>query len=181
MAFLDFLKPNGRGKAKRADLAAALEKIAVERAAAQLVLDGLERRREDLLRADAPASGILALDVEGEAARIKLEKLDIFEAEVHARLSELDGADAEIERRKRFEKMIKVARDLAVSLGPVPEKLAEFQNALSDASMYGTLMAPPPRSFRYEAVQQFIRDVELAEDHEMRRRAAIERRQETQG
>jgi hypothetical protein len=179
MAFLDFLKPNGHGRAKRADLDAALEKIAVERAAAQLVLDGLEQRRDDLLRADAPASGILALDVEGDAARIKLEKLEIFEAEVHARLAELDGVDAEIERRKRFERMIKVARDLAVSLGPIPEKLSEFQNALSDASMLGVMMAPPPRSFRYEAVQQFIRDVEMAEDHEMRRRAAVERRQES--
>jgi hypothetical protein len=46
MAFLDFLRPKG-GKAKppdaqRADIDAALLKIAEDRAAAQLVLDGLE-------------------------------------------------------------------------------------------------------------------------------------------
>jgi hypothetical protein len=50
MAFLDFLRPKGNGKAKppadqRADIDAALAKIAVERASAQLVLDGLDRPR----------------------------------------------------------------------------------------------------------------------------------------
>src|ERR1700674_451885 len=99
MAFLDFLKPKGNGKAKqpadqRADIDAALEKIAVERSSAQLVLAGLDRRREDLLLADAPASEIVAIDEEGDHARIKLEKLDVFEAEIHARLSEVEGIEA---------------------------------------------------------------------------------------
>jgi hypothetical protein len=163
---------------QRAELDAALAKISTERTSAQLVLDGLEQRREGLLLADAPASGILALDVEGDAARIKLEKLEIFEAEVHARLSELDGADAEVERRKRFDQMQKAARNLATTLIPIPEKLSEFQKALGDASMLGVLMGLPPRSFRPEAIQKFLHDIEMAEDHEMRRRAAIERRQE---
>src|SRR5580692_13176972 len=99
MAFLDFLRPKGNGRRKppadqRADMDAALEKIAVERASAQLVLAGLDRRREDLLLADAPASEIVKLDEEGDHARIKLEKLDVFEAELCARLSELEGIDA---------------------------------------------------------------------------------------
>jgi hypothetical protein len=100
MPFLDFLKPKGgNGKkppdAQRADIDAALAKIAQERAAAQEVLDGLEQRRESLLLADAPESEIVKLDAEGDHARIKLEKLDIFEAEVHARLSELNGVAEE--------------------------------------------------------------------------------------
>jgi hypothetical protein len=109
MAFLDFLRPKGNGKAKppadqRADIDAALERIAVERSSARLVIDGLESRREDLLLADAPASEIMKLDAEGDTARIKLEKLDVFEAEIHARLSEVEGIAAEIEWRRLFDR-----------------------------------------------------------------------------
>jgi hypothetical protein len=80
MAFLDFLRPKGNGNTKppadqRADIDAALAKIAQERADAQGVLDGIEQRREGFLLADAPESEVAALDKEGDHVRIKCEKL----------------------------------------------------------------------------------------------------------
>jgi hypothetical protein len=120
MAFLDFLKPKGGNGRKppadqRADIDTALAKIAVDRTSAQLVLGGLDRRREDLLLADAPASEIVKLDAEGDHARIKLEKLDVFEAEVHARLSELQGIEDEVEWRRLFDARHAAACEFASS------------------------------------------------------------------
>jgi hypothetical protein len=120
MAFLDFLKLKSNGKAKppdaqRADIDAALAKLAQERTAARAILDSLEQRREDLLRGDAPEAEVLKLDAEGDHARIKLEKLDIFEAEVHARLSELNGVAEEAEWRLLFDARHQAACDFAAS------------------------------------------------------------------
>ena len=120
MAFFDFLRRKENGDAKppadqRAELDAALGKLAVERSTAQLVLPGLDRRREDSPLADAPAGEIMNLDDEGDHARIKLEKLDVFEAEVHARLSELDGQEAEIEWRRLFDARHAAACEFASS------------------------------------------------------------------
>jgi hypothetical protein len=191
MAFLDFLRPKGNGKVKppdaqRADIDAALEKIAVDRAAAQSVLDGIESRRESLLLADAPASEILKLDEEGDHARIKLEKLDVFEAEVHARLSELQGIDAEVEWRKLFDARHAAACEFAASFNETCGLMFSLRLATNAASAseiarrFGLLTEPPPLILSGEALQKFLRETEMMSDIESRRRAAVERRtQET--
>ena len=189
MAFLDFLKPKGNGKAKppvdqRADIDAALEKIAQERAAAQLVLGGLDRRREDLLRSDAPAGEIVKLDEEGDHARIKLEKLDVFEAEIHARLSELQGIEAEVEWRRLFDARHAAACDFAASFNETCARMFALRFATNQASAseigrkFGLLTEPPPLILSGESLQKFLRETEMMSDRESRRRAAIERRQE---
>jgi hypothetical protein len=193
MAFLDFLKPKaGNGKAKppadqRADIDVALAKIAVERTSAQLVLGGLDRRREDLLRADASASEIVKLDEEGDHARIKLEKLDVFEAEIHARLSELQGIEAEVEWRRLFEERHDAACDFASAFNAAIGAMFALRSATNAASAseigrkFGLLCEPPPLILSGESLQRFLHETEMMADREAKRRAAVERRQEVQG
>ena len=193
MAFLDFLKPKGgNGKTKppdaqRAELDAALAKIAVERASAQLVLDGLDRRREDLLLADAPAAEIVKLDEEGDHARIKLEKLDVFEAEIHARLSEVEGIEAEVEWRRLFDARHAAACEFASSFNETCGAMFALRHATNAASAspiarrFGLLTEPPPLILSGESLQKLLRETEMMADLEAQRRAAVERRQEVQG
>jgi hypothetical protein len=193
MPFLDFLKRKSNGKAKppadqRAELDAALAKIAVERSSAQLVLDGLDRRREYLLLADAPESDIAALDNEGDHARIRLEKLHVFEAEIHARLSEVEGSEAEIEWRRLFDARHAAACEFASSFNETCRLMFAFRAATNAAAAneiarrFGLLTEPPPLILSGESLQKFLREMETMSDLETRRRAAIDRRaQELQG
>jgi hypothetical protein len=187
VAFLDFLRPKGNGKTKppdaqRADIDAALARIAEERAAERSVLDGLEQRREGLLLADAPESEIVKLDNEGDHARIKLEKLDVFEAEIHARLSEVEGIEAEVEWRRLFDARHGAACDFAASFNETCGRMFALRLATNAASAseiarrFGLLTEPPPLILSAEALQKFLRETELMSDLESRRRAAVERR-----
>jgi len=187
MAFLDFLRPKGNGKvtppdAQRADIDAALAKIAQERAAAQSVLDGLDQRRESLLLADAPESEIVKLDAEGDHARIKLEKLDVFEAEIHARLSEVEGIEAEVEWRRLFEERHEAACNFASAFNAAIGAMFAFRAATNAAAAneiarrFGLLTEPPPLILSGESLQKFLRETEMMADLEARRRAAVERR-----
>jgi hypothetical protein len=189
MAFLDFLKPKGNGKTKppadqRADIDAALQRIAEERGAARGVLDGLESRREGLLLSDAPDGDIAALDKEGDHARIKLEKLDAFEAEIHARLSEVEGIEAEVEWRRLFDARHQAACDFAASFNSAIGAMFALRSATNAASAseiarrFGLLTEPPPLILSGESLQKFLRETEMMSDLETRRRAAVERRQQ---
>jgi hypothetical protein len=189
VAFLDFLRPKGNGKAKapdvqRADIDVALATIAHDRAAAQSVLDGLDQRRENLLLADAPESEIVKLDAEGDHARIKLEKLDVFEAEIHAKLSELEGMAAEAEWRGLFDARHVAACDFAASFNETCARMFALRSATNQAAAseigrkFGLLTEPPPLIVSGESLQKFLRETEMMSDRESRRRAAIERRQE---
>jgi len=158
-------EPKGNGDAKppadqRADLGAALARIAEERVDAQKVLDGLESRRECLLLADAPESEILALDCEADSARIRLEKLDVFEIKIAARLDALRSDVAESEWRDTF------ARRYSACL--------EYAAAVRDATEKFRSKAPTvfPES---EILQKFLLGIERASDFEMSRRACRER------
>ena len=192
MAFLDFLKRKSNGGAKppdaqRADIDAALATIAQERGEAQAILDGLEQRRESLLLADAPESDIAALDTEGDHARIKLEKLDVFEAEIYARQSELQGIDAEVEWRRLFDARHAAACEFASSFNETCGRMFALRLATNAASVseigrnFGLLSEPPPLILSGEALQKFLRETEMMADLESRRRAAVERRQELEG
>jgi hypothetical protein len=186
MAFLDFLKrKNGHAKPpddQRADIDAALAKIAQERAAAQSVLDGLDQRREGLLLADASESEIAALDREGDHARIRLEKLDVFEAEIHARLSELEGMEAETEWRRLFDARHAAACEFATSFNETCGRMFALRSATNAASAseiaraFGLLSEAPPLILSGESLQKFLRETEMMSDLESRRRAAVERR-----
>jgi hypothetical protein len=189
MAFLDFLRPKGNGKAKppadqRADIDVALATIAHDRAAAQSVLDGLDQRRENLLLADAPETEIVKLDNEGDTARIKLEKLDMFEAEIHARLSEVEGIEAEADWRRLFDARHKAACDFAASFNETCGLMFALRSATNAAAAseigrkFGLLTEPPPLILSGESLQKFLRETEMMSDLESRRRAAVERRQE---
>ena len=191
MPFLDFLKPKGgNGKkppdAQRADIDAALAKIAQERAAAQEVLDGLEQRRESLLLADAPDGDIAALDKEGDSARVRLEKCDRFEDELLARRGELQGIEAEVEWRRLFDTH-KAACDFAASFNETCGRMFALRLATNAASAseigrkFGLLTEPPPLILSGESLQKFLHETEMMSDLEARRRAAVERRQELQG
>jgi hypothetical protein len=193
MAFLDFLKPKGNGKAKppdaqRADIDVALATIAKDRAAAQSVLDGIEQRRERMLLADAPAVEILKLDEEGDHARIKLEKLDVFEGELYARLSEVEGIEAEVEWRRLFDARHAAACEFASSFNETCGAMFELRHATNAASAsviarrFGLLTEPPPLILSGESLQRFLGEIEMMSDRESRRRAAVERRaQELEG
>ena len=187
MAFLDFLRPKGNGKAKppadqRTDIDAALERIAQERADAQEVLNSLESRRESLLLADAPESEIVKLDQESDTARIKLEKLDMFEAEVHARLSELQGTEAEAEWRRLFDARHAAACEFAASFNSTIGAMFALRSATNAASAseiarrFGLLTEAPPLILSGESLQKFLLETETMSDLEARRRAAVERR-----
>jgi hypothetical protein len=187
MAFLDFLKPKGNGKAnppadQRADIDAALAKIAQERAAAIGVLDSLESRRGGLLLADAPDGDIAALDKEGDSARLRLEKLDVFEVELHAKLSDLEGIEAELEWRRLFDARHQAACDFASSFNETCGRMFELRAATNTASAsefgrkFSLLTEPPPLILSGEALQKFLRETEMMSDLESRRRAAVERR-----
>jgi hypothetical protein len=187
MAFLDFLKPKGNGKAKppadrRADIDAALERIATERGAAIGVLSGLESRREKLLLADAPESEISALDNEGDSARVRLEKCDVFEGEVHARLSELQGIEAEVEWRRLHDARHQAACEFAASFNETCAYMFALRSASGAASAseigrkFGLLTEAPPLILSGESLQKFLRETEMMADLETRRRAAVERR-----
>jgi hypothetical protein len=186
MAFLDFLRPKGNGKAKppdaqRADIDVALATIAHDRAAAQSVLDGLDQRREGLLLADAPESEIVKLDAEGDHARIKLDKLDVFEAEIHARLSEVEGIEAEIEWRRLFDARHQAACDFATSFNETCGAMFALRSATNAAAAseiarkFGLLTEPPPLVLSGESLQKFLRETEVMADLEAARRRAIER------
>jgi hypothetical protein len=191
MAFLDFLRPKGNGKKppadQRVELDAALAKIAVERASAQLVLAGLDRRRDDMLLADAPEIEIVKLDAEGDTARVKLEKLDLFEAEIHARLSEVEGIEDEVEWRRLFDARHAAACEFAASFNETCGRMFALRSATNAASAseiarrFGLLTEPPPLTLSGESLQKFLRETEMMADLEARRRAAVERRQEVQG
>jgi hypothetical protein len=192
MAFLDFLKRKGNGKPKppdeqRAELDAALAKIAQERAEAQSTLDGLDQRRESLLLADAPEAEIVALDKAGDSARIKLEKLDVFEDEIHAHLSAVEGIEAEIEWRRVFSDRHRAACAFAESFDETRRLMFAFREASGAASanpiarQFGLMAEAPPIILSGEALQKFLRETEAMADLEARRRAAVERRQETHG
>jgi hypothetical protein len=191
MPFLDFLKPKGgNGKkppdAQRADIDAALAKIAQERAAAQEVLDGLEQRRESLLLADAPDGDIAALDKEGDSARVRLEKCDRFEDELLARRGELQGIEAEVEWRRLFDTH-KAACDFAASFNETCGRMFALRLATNAASAseigrkFG-LLCEAPLILSGESLQKFLLEIEMMSDLESRRRAAVERRtQELEG
>jgi hypothetical protein len=161
-------------------------KIAEDRAAVQLVLDGLEQRREELLRSDAAEGEVIRLDAEGDHARIKLEKLDVFESELHARLSELEGIEAEVEWRKLFDARHQAACDFAASFNETCWLMFALRSATNAASAseiaraFGLLSEAPPLILGGESLQKFLRETEMMADLEARRRAAVERRtQET--
>jgi hypothetical protein len=189
MAFLDFLKRKSNGHAKtldaqRAEVNAALATIAQERSAAQALLDSHESLREQMLRDDAPDVAIKRLDEEGDLQRIKIERLDVYETEINARLSELDGADAEVEWRRLFEEWRRDACDFASSFNSTLQKRSESlrttaaAQANSIARRYGLVSEPVPFILNGENLQNFVREIERLSDIEARRREAVERRQE---
>jgi hypothetical protein len=187
MGFLDILRKKGNGKPKtldeqRGDCAAALAAIAEERAAAQAVIDGLDQRREKLLRDDAPEAEIVALDHEGEVARIKLEKLELFEVEVHAKLSEIEGVEAEAEWRVLFDARHQAACEYAEAYHKAAVSLSGLQHATAAAThpIGGRWFQPdvPPWTLQGtsgEFLQNFLREIERLSDYEHRRREAIDR------
>jgi hypothetical protein len=189
MAFLDFLKRKSNGHAKtldaqRAEMDAALATIAQERSAAQALLASHESRREQMLRDDAPDVAIKRLDEEGDLARIKLERLEIYETEINARLSEIDGADAEIEWRRLFEEWRGAACDFAASFNVTLQKRSESLHATAAvqantiARRFGVVSEPLPFIMNGENLQNFVREIERLSDIEARRREAVERHQE---
>jgi hypothetical protein len=135
-----------------------------------------------LLLADAPASEIVKVDEEGDHARIKLEKLDVFEAEIHARLSELEGMEAEVEWRQLFDARHAAACEFASSFNETCRLMFELRSATAAASAneiarrFGLLTEPPPLILSGESLQKFLRETEMISDLESRRRAAVERR-----
>jgi hypothetical protein len=158
-------------------------RIAVERTSAQLVLAGLDRRREDLLLADASAGEIVKVDAEGDHARIKLEELDVFEAEIHARLSEVEGIEAEVEWRRLFDARHAAACGFASAFNAAIGAMFELRSATNAAAAseiarrFGLLCEPPPLILSGESLQRFLRETEMMSDRESRRRAAVERQE----
>ena len=151
------------------------------------MLDSLEQRREKLLLADAPEGDVAALDKEGDHARIKLEKLDVFEAEVHARLSELQGVEAEVEWRRLFDARHAAACDFATSFNAAIGAMFALWQATNAAAAseiarrFDFLSEPLPLILSGELLQKFLLETEMMADLETRRRAAVEQRQEMQG
>jgi hypothetical protein len=111
-----------------------------------------------------------------------LEKCDAFESELYARLSELEGIEAEVEWRRLFDARHLAACDFAASFNSTIGKLFELRIATNNASAseiarrFGLLTELPPLILSGEALQKFLRETETMADLEARRRAAIERR-----
>jgi hypothetical protein len=183
MAFLDFLKRKST-RASPDDEAAAIEaafaQLAQDRAAAEATLAGLDSRRDKLLRDDAPDGQIIALDAEGDAARIRIEKFDVFGIELQARQSELAGLGAEREWRDVFDAYHDAGCDYASALNSAVDALFKLRHAMSAvaADDIGRRLGldAPPILLHGELLQKFLREIERASDFEYHRRAAVDRR-----
>jgi hypothetical protein len=183
MAFLDFLKRKST-KASPDDEAGAIEaafaQLAQDRAAAEATLEGLDSRRDKLLRDDAPEGQIIALDAEGDAARIRIEKFDAFEIELEARQSELAGLEADRAWREAFDVYRAAALGYATSLHSAIESLFKLRAAMGAvaADDIGRRLGldAPPILLNGELLQKFLHEIERASDFEYHRRAAVDRR-----
>jgi hypothetical protein len=183
MAFLDFLRRKANPSspdAQTAEIEAAHARLAEDRAEAEAVLAGLDARRQRLILSDAPSADILALDAEGDAARIRLEKCDAFEIEIEARRSELAGLEAEREWRVVYDAYRSAAYDYASAFNSAADALFGLRRAMSAVSAHdigGRLgIETPPILLGAELLQSFLREIERVHDFETNRRAAIDRR-----
>jgi hypothetical protein len=183
MAFLDFLRHKATPAspdAQAAEIEAAHTRLAEDRAGAQAVLAGLDARRQALLLADAPEADILALDAEGDAARIRLEKFDAFEIELAARQSETAGLEAERAWREAFDVYHAAACEYASSVNSAIERLFDLRRAMGavDAHDIGQRIGidRPPILLNGSLLQKFLHEIERTSDFEASRRAVIDRR-----
>jgi hypothetical protein len=183
MPFLDFLKHRATPAspdAQAAEIDAARNKLAEDRAASRAILDGLDERRRALLLADAPEKAIRELDEKGDEARIRLEKFDIFEIELEARQSELAGLEADRAWREAFDIYRAAALGYATSLHSAIESLFKLRAAMGAvaADDIGRRLGldAPPILLSGELLQKFLREIERASDFEDRRRDAVDHR-----
>jgi hypothetical protein len=100
--FLDFLL---RAKPNAPDLEGKLAELRESRERSTAFLAGLEARRNEMLLDDKPAADIAKLDTEADGARISLEKSEIFESEIVARIASMHGDAAEKECRRCYDIM----------------------------------------------------------------------------
>jgi hypothetical protein len=108
------------------------------------------------------------------------QKLDVFESEIHARLSELEGIESEIEWRKHARHQ--AACEFASSFNETCRLMFAFRSASAAASAseigrkFGLMTEPAPLIMSGEALQKFLRETEMMSDLEnARRRAAVDR------
>lgn len=105
MGFLDFLKPRKPDDHQPtiADCESKLTELHEDRARAEEFLANLESRRTELLLSDEDPKKIHALDIEGDASRLRLEKLELFESEIVAKIASMRGAEIEAAWRQRYD------------------------------------------------------------------------------
>ena len=176
MAFLDFLirpKPNAP-PVTIADLETKLSELHQERERSTAFLAGLEARRNEMLIDDKPASEISKLDAEADAARIAVEKSEIFETEILAKLALLHGDAAEKDWREAYDSMHCAALKFAAKMSECLEELHVFRAAAGELDRFNYGMrrpSPPPIILGNEALQNWLRDLESDDDFEQGRRA----------
>jgi hypothetical protein len=176
VAFLDFLikpKPNAPAlsietlEGKLAELREARERSAA-------FLATIEDRRAKLLLDDADPAKIIALDTEADAARIAIEKSEIFEGEILARLAAMHGAEAERAWREAYDRMHATALDYARSMSVSLAALYTFRGAADELNRFGYGMRKPepaPVVLGSEILERWLRDLEQDHDFELNRRA----------
>jgi hypothetical protein len=174
MAFLDFLKPKQNGHAPTIDvLEGKLSELHESRERSASFLATIEERRAKLLIDDADPAKIIALDAEADAARISIEKGELFEQEILARMAVLHGAQAETAWRDAYDRMHRSALEYAESLRASLAALYRLRGATDQLSVFGIGMRRPepgPIILGSEILERWLRDVEQNHDFELSRR-----------
>jgi hypothetical protein len=176
MAFLDFLlKPKPSAPPVTiVDLEAKLSELHQERERSTSFLAGLETRRNQMLIDDRPPSEISKLDIDADAARIAIEKSEIFEAEILGRMAALHGAKAEAAWREAYDAMHMSAMSFAQKMSDCLNALCAFRAAAEELNNFPYGMrrpSAPPIILGNEALQNWLRDLESDDDFEQSRRA----------
>jgi hypothetical protein len=181
MAFLDrFRSKPGKEPLSAADqwreVESARADLAKEREQALAVIADKDAKRKALILADAPEAEILAFDRQCDEAHIKLEKIEIFDAELLQKLRDISESDllahwAEV-HEVRYKAALQFAhafRDACLAMSRL--RAAEDQVANGKFTGIARRLGPIPVILAYEALQPFLLDVEAVNDAEMHRQA----------
>jgi hypothetical protein len=146
--------------------------VAAERC--QATAQGIEKKRAELLIDDKPPTEIIKLDVEGDTARVTIEKTELFEQEILNRMAALHGAEAEARWRSAYDSMHSCALEYAKSLRASLAELYKFRAAAGELNNFSYAMRrpeAPPVVLGDEILERWLRDLEQDHDFEINRRA----------
>ncbi len=130
MGVLDFLKvKKGPMQTQIGEIEAQLERLRAERRAAETIVEGHGQKRSDMLLSDASDADIAKLDADAVLAQIRLERLELAELELIARL---DAARDSVARSKRAASLDASAAAIEVKAQALDVAIGAMASAFED-------------------------------------------------